>query len=76
MCTSLVTDVVTQIDESKAIFSDKSVWSFMREYEKVKNREKAMKKMGFSSEVLNRSNGYRRIIKQFAKRMLDPDFKS
>ena len=76
MCTGLVTDVVTQIDESKAIFSDKSVWSFMREYEKLKNREKALKNLGFSSSVLTRSHGYRKIIKQFAKRMLDPDFKS
>lgn len=32
--------------------------------------------MGFSNEVLGRSSTYRRIIKQFAKRMLDPDFKS
>ena len=48
----------------------------MREYEKLKNREKALKKMGFSNEVLGKSSSYRRIIKQFAKRMLDPDFKS
>ena len=76
MCASLVNDIVVNIEDHQAIFDDKSVWSFMREYEKLRNREKALRKMGFSSEVLSHSNAYRRIIKQFAKRMLDPDFKS
>ena len=76
MCTYLVNEIVGKIDEQKALFSDKSVWVFMREYEKLKNREKSLKKAGFSSELLNKGSGYRKIIKQFAKRMVDPDFKS
>jgi hypothetical protein len=35
----------------------------MQEYEKLKTREKSLKKMGFSNEVLGRSAGYRKIIK-------------
>jgi hypothetical protein len=76
MCVNLVGEIIESVDDTSTQFSDKTVWGFMREYERLRKREKHLKKSGINDKLLNKSSRYRHIIKKFAKRMVDPDFKS
>lgn len=40
MCVNLVEEIIDKVEDAPNILSDKAVWSFMREYDRLKKREK------------------------------------
>ena len=63
MCVGLVGEIIDKVEDASNIFSEKTVWSFMREYERLKKREKHFKNKGVVSSLINKSTKYRKIIK-------------